>query len=381
MRSARLLTAFASLALAVLLAAPPRVHAKPLAQDWEQTTIAEPTAKLFVTASGGLFAQTSSGFMASSDSGESWRMLPPPSAPAASIVAVDPSNDAILYGRADDGLYKTLDSGLTWTRVLDATAQLQLAVSPADGQLLFLAQIRSATDMAFLRSTDGGATWSILEQRRSSLCGFRVLLLEPHPTDVSHVFRTADCYSGRSSSGALELSIDGGGHWSEVLRPFLHFVSRLVGGGGTDPGRFYVAASGGLSIGTSRGGSVFRSDDGGTSWVEVLSVPEDPSAVNEVVRISGLAYDPIAPNLVYAGLAGGETGVWASFDAGITWTARVEQDIGGITDLVVDAGGAYLFAATDQGVWRLPLVTEVDDGLMGCASARRSPKPLHSNVL
>jgi hypothetical protein len=252
-------------------------------------------------------------------------------------------------------------------------------VSPADGHLLFVAQVRIATELEFLRSTDGGATWSDLEQRRGSLCGFRVLLLEPHPTDTGQVFRTADCYSGRSSSGALERSLDGGAHWTEVLRPFLRFASRLVGGGGVDPSRFYLAANGGLSIGASRGGSVFRSDDGGMSWLEVLSVPEDPTAVSDVVRISGLAYAPAAPDLVYAGLAGGETGVWASCDGGTTWTAHAEQDIGSINDLLVDAGGAYLFAATDQGVWRLPLTT--DDGLIGCASARRSLKLMHSNVL
>jgi len=286
-------------------------------------------------------------------------------------VAVDPTNDAVLYGHADDGLYKTLDTGQTWRRVFATTAQLQLAVSPADGQLLFLAQIRSATDMAFLRSTDGGATWSVLEQRRGSLCGFRVLLLEPHPTDTSQVFRTANCYSGRSSSGVLERSIDGGGHWTDVLRPFLQFASRLVGGSGVDPGRFYLVANGGLSIDTSRGGSVLRSDDGGASWAEILSVPEDPSAVSALVRISALAYASAAPDLVYAGRAGGETGVLASCDGGTTWTAQAEQDIGSINDLVVDGGGGYLFAATDQGVWRLPL--ETDGGLMGCASARRRP--------
>jgi photosystem II stability/assembly factor-like uncharacterized protein len=317
--------------------------------------------------------------MASFDSGANWRTIPPP--PAAAVVAVDPTNDAVLYARAEDGLYKTTDSGQTWRRVLATTAQLHLAVSPADGQLLFLAQVRSATDMVFLRSTDGGVTWNVLEQRRGSLCGFRVLLLEPHPTDTNQVFRTADCYSGRSSTGPLELSIDAGGHWTDVLRPFLRFANRLVGGGGSDPGRFYVAANGGLSIGTSRGGSVFRSDDGGMSWAEVLSVPEDPTAVSDVVRISALAYAPAAPDLVYAGRAGGETGVLASCDGGTTWTAQVEQDIGSINDLVVDAGGGYLFAATDQGVWRLPLRTEVDDGLMGYASARPDPKSAYSSVL
>jgi hypothetical protein len=115
--------------------------------------------------------------------------------------------------------------------------------------------------------------------------------------------------------------------------------------------------------------------------MEVLSVPQDPIAVSDAVRISGLAYVPAAPDLVYAALAGGETGVWGSCDGGTTWTAQVEQDIGSINDLVVDAAGAYLFAATDQGVWRLPLVTEVNDGLMGCVSARHSPKRLHSSVL
>jgi photosystem II stability/assembly factor-like uncharacterized protein len=360
----RLFLAVAAIALLVVPATVVRAQEDPTASDWQLTTLGEPIAELWVSANGGLFARIETGLISSYDDGESWRMLPPPPADGGTIVAVDPANDATLYGRGADGLYKTTDAGAAWSRVLATHASFRLAVSRADSQLLFLAQIHDATALEVLRSMDGGATWRVLEQRRASLCGFRVLLLEAHATDPSTVFRVADCFSGRSSSGPLELSRDAGEHWSSVVRPFLKFADRLVGGAGTDGGRFYLAADGGLSIGSARGGSVFRSDDGGQSWTEILTVPADPSTV-DIVRIGGLVYDASAPDLVFAGRAGGEGGVLASCDGGTSWTSAGVQDIGSINDLAI-RGGAYLYAATEQGLWRLPLHVAADV-VMPCA--------------
>src|SRR5205814_3024940 len=77
MRSARLLMTLACL----VLLAPPRVQAEPLTREWEPTAVGGAVEELVTTASGGLYAQSSSGFMASFDAGDNWRMLAPPAAP------------------------------------------------------------------------------------------------------------------------------------------------------------------------------------------------------------------------------------------------------------------------------------------------------------
>jgi hypothetical protein len=47
--------------------------------------------------------------------------------------------------------------------------------------------------------------------------------------------------------------------------------------------------------------------------------------------------------------------VTASFDAGRSWSPLGRQDLGTLYDLALGIDGQNLYAATDQGVWRLAL--------------------------
>src|SRR6266536_2588462 len=84
----------------------------------------------------------------------------------------------------------------------------------------------------------------------------------------------------------------------------------------------------------------------------------DPTAPN--LRLGGLAYEPAQPDHVYVARqvfpaffeppAGGA--VAASLDGGETWADLGRQDIGAVSDLALGADDGWLFAATDQGLWR-----------------------------
>lgn len=81
--------------------------------------------------------------------------------------------------------------------------------------------------------------------------------------------------------------------------------------------------------------------------------------------LAGLAYDPAVPDRVYVGVNENvressntrRVGrrVITSGDGGATWMNLSEQDIGAIQALALGIDGRNLYAATDQGVWRLPL--------------------------
>ena len=226
-----------------------------------------------------------------------------------------------------------------------------------------LSDPQSFTSFRFLRSRDGGATWERLEEAQGTLCGSGVLILQPHPTDPRRAFRTADCYAGRNLQDSLDQSTDQGATWSAVLRPQLSFPSRLVGGRGAAPGRFYLASNNDAR----RGGSlVFRSDDDGVNWIEVLQfrgggTMEQPDTPN--VRVGGLAYDPAEPDRVYVGLTRAlgwsqqrrvlGSGVRASADGGETWFELGRQDLPEIHDLALVVDRQNLYAATERGLWRL----------------------------
>ena len=70
--------------------------------------------------------------------------------------------------------------------------------------------------------------------------------------------------------------------------------------------------------------------------------------------IGGLAYDPSFPDQVYAGLGNGAVKV--SSDGGGTWRDLGRQDLGRLDDLALGIDGMNLYAATEQGVWRIRLM-------------------------
>lgn len=348
--------------------------------DWELTGLSVPTLRLFTPSSGVLFAQTATELLRSDDGGETWG--PVPLGPATRILTVDPVQHTVLYAAGPDGVYKTTDDAVSWALILaygpgvggDALA---LAVSPADPKLLYLGVGgggAALADFRFFRSRDAGATWQQLEEHHFSLCSWDLPILQPYPTDARRVFRAADCIAGRNFGETLAQSINAGESWTALFNPqpfappFLGYPQYLVGGQGLEPLRFYLAVNRDRRAG---GSSVVRSDDDGATWNEVLAyrgggspgfAPDvDPNAPN--VRLGGLAYDPAHPDQIYVGrqvflgyfepATGGA--VASSLDGGGTWADLGRQDIGAVNDLALGVDRQFLFAAADQGLWRLRL--------------------------
>jgi hypothetical protein len=182
------------------------------------------------------------------------------------------------------------------------------------------------------------------------------------------VFRSTPCGGGSGYSGSdLQTSDDRGATWQTVLKMNSEglFVERLVGGQGTAPRRFYLSVRHNWFVG---GSALFRSDDDGATWSEVLGYrgggsQRDPDGTD--VRIVGLAYAPWEPDRVYLGLddyrgpvsAPNLTGsrVSASVDGGSTWTDLGHLDLGRLQDLALGIDGRNLYAAADRGLWRLRL--------------------------
>jgi hypothetical protein len=340
----------------LLASAAPRLEAASQA-DWAPTGLSGPVRDVVSFADGALFARTNDALLRSEDGGTSWIPVSLPGSPAQT--AVDPVDHRILYAAGADGLYKSADSGTAWSLVLPTSEFVRgIAISPADRALVYLALTGSPTnspDFRFLRSPDGGATWEELEEFHNSLCGWGVRILQPHPTGPRRVFRTADCYAGRNLSDALRQSLDAGATWADLFEPELAFPTRLVGGTGAAPGRYYLAANRDSRAG---GSSVFRSDDDARTWTEVLAfrgggTQDQPNLPS--VEIGGLAYEPAAPNRVYVGLAGGGRGVRASNDGGRVWAHLGGEHLGPVNALALSPAGQDLFAATDSGLWRRSL--------------------------
>src|SRR5262249_3262339 len=151
----------------------------------------EPVLELFTPASGAFFARTQDALQRSDDGGVSWATVALPG-PLGGAVTVDPTNHTTIYAAGPGGVYKTPDDAASWFHVFATPRYVaDITVSPADPSLVYLAiknQQSMATSFQLQRSRDGGASWELLESYSSSLCGWGVYILQPHPTDPQRLF-------------------------------------------------------------------------------------------------------------------------------------------------------------------------------------------------
>lgn len=331
---------------------------------WEPLPLTEPTFRLFMPASGALLATTEAGLQRSDDAGLSWRAVPLPADGKTSRFAVDPNDHRTIYASSPAGVHRSDDEGATWSLILpSALDTLRIAISPASSDVIYVAQGNAKGAFAFLRSVDRGASWEKLEETTQGPCVWSVLILQPHASDPARLFRTQGCYAGRDLGDSLEQSRDQGAAFTRMYTPQTAFPHAIVGGGGAEPTRLYVASNNDYRAG---GSVLVTSGDDGATWTPILtntgggtmSGANDPSTV-----ISGLTYDPAAPGRVFVALERKRvnlqtveaSGVTSTTDGGQTWTPLGQQDLPSVHQLGLGIDGRFLFAATQAGAYRMAL--------------------------
>jgi photosystem II stability/assembly factor-like uncharacterized protein len=273
--------------------------------------------------------------------------------------AVAPDDPQTLY-TGSDVVMKSGDGGRTWLRVgrLGA-ARMRLTVDPRDGNRLFLGGVDSPCET--YRSENGGETWQVVvtdadgcpvvvdpaqslvyrpdrgwglylsrdngqtwEQFGS---GYRdTWQLVPDPQDSQKLWVTAGC------SARPFLSEDGGATFIEVES----FPEEICG----DP--ILLAHPDGKRIYVESNGVIYRSDDGGGMW-------------RRLVELGGMyraaALDPSDPDVAYLGST--HKGVLKTTNGGRTWfEANVGLTASAINQLAVDPGNPQtVYAATDGGAF------------------------------
>jgi hypothetical protein len=228
----------------------------------------------------------------------------------------DPTGNTYLVGTPNGGIWRTTDGGNDWTPLLDhLTYSNGTPVLPAVGAL---AQSRSDPNVWY-------AGLGVADSERDS----------------------------RTGSGVLK-STDDGRTWALVGNSFSVLanarISSLVIDANT-PNRVYVA----VAAGGSAGPGVYRSDDGGLTWKNVL-VPTAMflpggtrgatlPAGTALASVTDLVIDPFNSNRLLAGLGNvglvggsGTAGVWRSTDFGATWDEIVGGDSSASTTLPSGGG-------------------------------------------
>jgi len=134
-----------------------------------------------VNAGGGSLAYDGDGIYVSDDGGNSWESKGLPDVGSIGKVAIDPNDEDRVYVGAmgplfrkdnNRGVYRTNDGGDTWNQVLfvsDSTGIIDMAIHPTNGDIVYAAsweRIRrpdarqyGGETSGLYRSTDGGDTW------------------------------------------------------------------------------------------------------------------------------------------------------------------------------------------------------------------------------
>lgn len=230
-----------------------------------------------------------------------------------SNIAVDPKNANIVYAIIGKKIMKSTDKGGTWSSASSSLPDYlnfySLAIDPQNPSILYV-----GTTLGVYKSSNGGQTWNLSS-------------------------------SGLPSANVIELAVDP-----------------------QNPATIYA----GLDF-----AGIYKSTNGGETWsMASEGLPTYPSYYDPsyyfYLSVKALAVDPSNSNIVYAGIYGGEGGLYKSLDGGDTWVAA---DTGlpypaltesWITELVIDpVNPSRVYAVTGLG----PYKTENGGALWGPVNA------------
>src|ERR1043166_6539118 len=257
-----------------------------------------------------------------------YRLVGPSRGGRVTTVTGVPSQPKTFYmGVASGGLFKTTDSGVTWTPITDGKIPLgstgSVAVADSDPNIIYLGtgsdSVRSnvSTGRGVYKSTDGGQTWKFIGLYNAGQIG----AVRIHPTNPNIVWVSAvgDIFKPNEERGVFK-TIDGGQTWRKVL-----FLSGKVGAMDVElqPGKPDVVYAW-LSrlerkpwtiISGSLDGGFYKSTDGGEHFTKIRN-----GLPGELIGKANLAVTPAKPDRIYAlveAKPGG--GLYVSNDAGQSW--------------------------------------------------------------
>ncbi len=267
--------------------------------------------------------------------GMHWRMIGPFRAGRSlAVTGVRGQADVYYFGSVNGGVWKTNDAGRTWNPIFDAEPVGSIgaiAVAPSNANVIYVgsgeADMRSSisTGNGMYKSADAGKTWEHIGLEDSR----QIARIVVDPSDPEKVFVAAlgHAYGPNKERGVFR-SNDGGKTWEQVL-----FKDENTGAIdlAMEPGNPKVMYAALLQTrrppwsiyppSKGPGTGLYRSKDGGEHWEQMTG----RGLPSEELGRMGIAFAPSNPERIYLIADAKEGGLYRSDDGGENWE-RVSKD-------------------------------------------------------
>ena len=235
----------------------------------------------------------------SQDGGQTWQQGDNFSESSFSFIAVNPQMSQQIYaGRWGSGnLYFSNDHGQNFNTISEVSGgPTSIAFDPVSPDIIYV----GSSSNGVYKSTDSGSTWT---QKNNGLPSDSLgntwvdsVAVDPHNSSV--------IWAGTNGQEGIFKSEDGGENW--VLKGLNDdFDAHKILSIAINPNNSNAIFAG---TGTSGPGSIYRTINGGATWEQKIT---------DISWVYKIAYDPRNPNWIYAATEG--SGVLRSTDGGETW--------------------------------------------------------------
>lgn len=207
-------------------------------------------------------------------------------------MAIDPESPNILYAGSDNkGLFKSEDSGGRWTNILAKVDVESIAIDPNDPNRIYAVALSGSNARIFINSDGGFGPWEEIFIHTNQGEPITDIVIDPQNSSVLYV---------SAEEGALYKSADKGETWSFVGN--VDEKTNALAVNQSKPNQMFMATNKGL----------FRSQDGGKNWGQLMLTGEE----KETVDVNTVVVDPNSSQVVYAVT---EDGIYKSTNEGNNW--------------------------------------------------------------
>ncbi|MEI6263842.1 MAG: glycosyl hydrolase [Sphingobacteriia bacterium] len=308
------------------------------------------------------FGAVGGGLWKTTDGGLNWKPVTDGQITSSSVgaVAVSESNPDIVYigtGETEfrgnimqgDGVYKSTDAGKTWKNIgLNNSQSIsRVRIHPTNPDIVYVSVLGHAfgpnEERGVFKTIDGGKTWNKVLYKGDK-AGAADLVIDPKNPDniyatIWEVYRTPYKMWADVGTSGLFKSTDGGASWTELTKnPGM--AKGPVGKIGVtispaDPNRVWAIVE-------ANDGGLYRSDDGGNNW---KLVNNERKLRQRAFYYSRIVADPLNKDAIY----GLNVDFYKSVDGGITFKQNIRVPHGDNHDLWIDPTDPMRLAEANDG--------------------------------